>query len=1547
MKNINERNNFVFEFRPVTELFEEQVKLHPEKCAVVSGKESFTYAQLNERANRIANALVEKDVRRETIVGVVLERCCDFYAVRQGILKAGGAFAVATPDYPDDRIRYIFEDSGAPFIITTKEIAEERRELFAKLPCTVLLIEELLENENTENPQVKIGEHDLCYCIYTSGSTGKPKGVLIEHINLANFVNPDPKNAETYGYVSRGSVSLSMAAMTFDVSVLEEFLPLTNGMTAVIASDEEILNPLMLGELIVRNKVDIMTTTPTYLSNMIDLPQLEKAVSQIKVFDVGAEAFPPALYDKIRRVNPDAYIMNGYGPTETTISCTMKVITDSRNITIGTPNGNVKVYIVDKENKILPDGETGELVIAGLGVGRGYMNLPDKTEAVFIDLNGERAYKTGDLARISPEGEIEFFGRIDNQIKLRGLRIELGEIEEVINSYEGIITSITLPVDNKFLCCYFMADRQINTEELSAYASESLAHYMVPEVFVQLEKMPVTQNGKIDKKALPKPVAQPKNLKEPQTPMQKKIFEIVADVVENDFFGTDTSFYRAGLSSISAMKLCILISEEFGVTVKTSDIHENNTVEKLEKYVMLAPKIRTYEKREVYPLTGSQKGIFAECMKNPESTVYNIPFLFELESSVDVQKLSDAISQMIAAHPYLLTKVYLSDSGEMVQKPCEEAFVPEVVQITNEQFEKIKDELVRPFKLEKGRLFRAGIYVTEDRKYLFTDFHHILADGNSYDIIFEDIDRAYLGEKLEKESYTGFDAALDEEQQMKEGKYKKAEKYYDSIFEGIETESLPLPDCSGKTPERGYLSMPVDTGESLVLSACEKLGVTPNILFTGVFGILMSRYSNSEESLFATIYNGRNDSRLENTVCMLVKTLPVYCSCDPKVTIQAYMTELSEQILSSMANDIFPFSDICAKYGINSDLVFAYQAELGDDFPIGDTVARGHDLSPDMSKMPLLIQVREYDHKYVLTAEYRSDMYSEAFVRGILESYEAAMDSLLKAKYISEVSVLSRNGADTIAEFNNTACEYDRSKTIADMFEELVQTIPDHTAVVFKDKKYTYKELDEISDRLGKYIVSQGIGSEDVVSILIPRCEYMAIAPMGVIKAGAAYQPLDPTYPRDRLMYMMEDSSAKLLIADRELLPLVDGYKGPVLFTDQIWQLEDRNVVLNILTADSLGYDIFSKSIADMFEELVQTIPDHTAVVFKDKKYTYKELDEISDRLGKYIVSQGIGSEDVVSILIPRCEYMAIAPMGVIKAGAAYQPLDPTYPRDRLMYMMEDSSAKLLIADRELLPLVDGYKGPVLFTDQIWQLEDRNVVLKKPQLHDLFILLYTSGSTGVPKGCMLEYGNITAFCHWFKRYYGIDSESRIAAYASFGFDACMMDIYGAITNGAQLHIIPEEIRLDFIGLQRYFEENGITHSFMTTQVGRQFALEMDCKSLRYLSVGGEKLVPCEPPKDYKFINAYGPTETTIFTTVFEVDKYYPNVPIGKALDNVKLYITDKLGHMLPPGACGELMITFTVPSQTVHSFTLFRRRSVWISLDCSAILRKMASRIPL
>ena len=341
MKNINERNNFVFEFRPVTELFEEQVKLHPEKCAVVSGKESFTYAQLNERANRIANALVEKGVRREIIVGVVLERCCDFYAVRQGILKAGGAFAVATPDYPDDRIRYIFEDSGAPFIITTKEIAEERGELFAKLPCTVLLIEELLENENTENPQVKIGEHDLCYCIYTSGSTGKPKGVMIEHRNLLNLIEYITQSRNT----SPDDIVAEFASFCFDASVIDLFAPLTAGAVLYILPESIRKDAIAISRYI-KEKEITTATFPTQMGELVT--ELLEDAPALKFVTLGGEKF------KHYR-NRTYQMINGYGPTENTVSSTeFWVDRQYDNIPIGKSQRNVRSYIVDENLNRLP-----------------------------------------------------------------------------------------------------------------------------------------------------------------------------------------------------------------------------------------------------------------------------------------------------------------------------------------------------------------------------------------------------------------------------------------------------------------------------------------------------------------------------------------------------------------------------------------------------------------------------------------------------------------------------------------------------------------------------------------------------------------------------------------------------------------------------------------------------------------------------------------------------------------------------------------------------------------------------------------------------------------------------------------------------------------------------------------------------------------------------------------------------------------------------------------------------------------------------------------
>ena len=345
-----------------------------------------------------------------------------------------------------------------------------------------------------------------------------------------------------------------------------------------------------------------------------------------------------------------------------------------------------------------------------------------------------------------------------------------------------------------------------------------------------------------------------------------------------------------------------------------------------------------------------------------------------------------------------------------------------------------------------------------------------------------------------------------------------------------------------------------------------------------------------------------------------------------------------------------------------------------------------------------------------------------------------------------------------------------------------------------------------------------------------------------------------------------------------------------------------------------------TQTIPSLFRKAAAMYPDNDCVVYDGRHYSYKEVDELSDNSAWMIHERGIGQEQVVSVLIPRCEYMAIASLAIVKAGAAYQPLDPTYPEERLNFMMQDADARLLICDRSLRPKVNEYQGDILYIDEITTTASspsatvpRSFASGRlplsPLPSSLFILLYTSGSTGTPKGCQIEHRNIVAFCHWYQRYYNLHPAHKVAAYASYGFDANMMDMYPAITCGASTHIIPEEIRLDIIALNEYFEREGITHSFMTTQVGRMFATSVDNHSLFHLSIGGEKLVPCEVDKPYKFYNVYGPTECTIFSTAYPMTSIKDNVPIGSPVDNMKAYVIDKQKHLLPIGAPGELCLS--------------------------------------
>ncbi|MBR4501085.1 MAG: amino acid adenylation domain-containing protein [Clostridia bacterium] len=571
-------------FRPVCRLLEENAAKTPDRLAVITPTARVTYRELNESANRIAHALMEKNTAGR-IVSLMLPRSEQVYMVRQGILKAGCAFLSIAPNYPDERVRVMAEDSDSAVLIVTEELLRERKEFLLSLACPVTTVEELLANERTDDPGLPARKDDLAYCIFTSGSTGKPKGVMLTQGNLFNFLDANPKNPEILGYTERTHVSLALAAITFDVSVMEEFIPLCHGMTVCMATEEEIHNPAALAKFMTDNGVDMMTCTPSFLSNIIGLSVMTDALKNVRSYDLGAEAFPAAMYFKIVALNPDAYIMNGYGPTEATISCTMDQVTDPGMITIGRPASNVRAYIVDGRGRVLPPLAPGELVIAGEGVGRGYVGRPDLTAEKFITLEGRPAYRTGDVAAWTSDGRLRFHGRADNQVKLRGLRVELGEIENAINAVPGVMTSIVVMTgeeNNKFLAGYYTAGREISPDEMKAEISKTLTPYMVPGVLMQLDAMPLTQNGKIDKKKLPRVefVPDPAEYREPANDVERDFCAWFADVLNMEKVSAEGNFFELGGTSLSASVIAMNAADK-GYPVVYADIFKCQTPRKL------------------------------------------------------------------------------------------------------------------------------------------------------------------------------------------------------------------------------------------------------------------------------------------------------------------------------------------------------------------------------------------------------------------------------------------------------------------------------------------------------------------------------------------------------------------------------------------------------------------------------------------------------------------------------------------------------------------------------------------------------------------------------------------------------------------------------------------------------------------------------------------------------------------------------------------------------------------------------------------------------
>jgi len=1345
----------------IVSLFCQQAKATPNKTAVVFKDKQFTYAELDDMSDHIASYIASKGLGLEDVVAILIARSEWMAIASLGVLKAGCAYQPLDPSYPAERLNFMMQDTASKLLIADEELCSIVDEYKGEVLFTKD-IEKLKDSKDFDGPKPE----SLFTLIYTSGSTGVPKGCQLEHRNMVAFCH---MHTHTMHLEADSRVG-AYASFGFDACLLELWAPLIVGATVYIIPEEIRLDLIALNDYFEQNGI-----THTFMTTQVARSFVNDITNHsLKAFVTGGE--------KLADVTPPPYLLlNGYGPSESICYVTSFAVKEKlQNIPIGKAVENMHLYIMDAYGHRLPVGAAGELWVNGPQVGRGYLNRPEKTAESFIETPWGRCYRTGDIVRYQPDGNIQFVGRRDGQVKIRGFRIELTEVEAVIRQFPGIKDVTVQAFDDegggKFIAAYIVADEKIDINELNNFIFDQKPPYMVPAVTMQIDAIPLNQNQKVNKKALPKPVPVAVEQQTEQAPMnvlEKEIHEIIAQIINTEDFGITTILGYVGLTSIMGIKLAIQINKRFGVTLNAKALAKSGSVQSIENEILTALLSGTTAKPETaevahadmsnIPLSYAQMGVYVDCMKQPDSTIYNTPVIARFPKNVDIQLLSKSVETLVKTHPLL--QAHFGSAGADIIQIVDTAQPVEITQSQCKEadFPHYKLEFVKPFNLRQGPLYRIEIVTTEEWVYLMMDIHHLVVDGGSFDMLLAQLFDLLNGKEIEPESFTYADFVAAQKAAESSEEYAAAREFFQERLGKVEGVTEVASDLTNPLEQGtvGSIYTPLDF--DAIETFCRQHSISPAHHLLAATFYALARFTNNEQLCITTISNGRSDLRISNTVGMFVNTLALSAQIGEQ-SVMEFLNETSKNFDETLSHETYPFARIASDYDLSAEIMFAYQMGIIDDYKYkGQTIA--------------------------------------------IETFESETPKFRIAFFIQN----DEKGQPSIC------LQYDNGRYSHDLMQSLAQSISNAANAFMSNPDATLKNV---------------------------------------------------------------------VLLDAQQTALLDSFNQ-----------------------NDVPYDN-TQTVVSLFRRQAELHPDNIAMVYHDERLTYKQVDEQSERIAGYVQSLGLGNEDVVSILIPRSKWMVVASIGVLKAGCAYQPLDPSYPAERLNFMMQDAGAKLLIADEELRPLVDEYQGKVLFTKDIESLP----AVTKPVQADitpssLFIMLYTSGSTGTPKGCQLEHGNLVCFCHWYHRYYDLKPESKVAAYASYGFDACMMDMYSALTCGAAVYIIGEDIRLNLPDLNDYFNREGITHSFMTTQVGCQFAMNFDNHSLHHLSVGGEKILPLTPPTAYQLHNAYGPTECTIFTTTYSMKEFEQNAPIGKPLDNFRLYIVDKQFNRLPLGAAGELWVS--------------------------------------
>ncbi|HJP95294.1 MAG TPA: amino acid adenylation domain-containing protein, partial [Pyrinomonadaceae bacterium] len=1192
----------------IPQLFEQQVKRDPEAIAVVCNEEQLTYAELNERANQLARYLVEQGVDTEYRVGLYIERSIEMVVALLAILKSGAAYVPLDPELPAHRLSFLIEDSGVELILASGAPAERLTDNGLRV-LRLDSAREAIACQSGVNLERDIQPENLAYVIYTSASTGKPKGVGVPHRSVLRLVCE-----ANYVQLDERQCILQLAPLAFDASTFEIWGALLLGGRCVLYPEPR-ATARELRQVIEKHGVLTMWLTASLYNAIID--EMPDCLAHLEQLLIGGEALSVVHVQKGLDQLTKTQIINGYGPTEaTTFACCYPIPRAAGpwrgGVPIGKPISNTTAYVLDAQLKLAPIGVAGELYLSGDGLARGYLNHADLTAERFIpnpygSQAGSRLYRTGDLVRYLPDGNIEFIGRLDTQVKVRGFRIELNEIELALTEHASVSEAIVLALENeqgdKRLVAYLVCDREHEPGigELRSHLSERLPEYMIPSFFVRLDAMPLTPNGKVDKRALPAPELSRHDLEgvfvAPRSPIEEMLAQIWSDVLGLEQIGVHDSFFELGGHSLLVTQVVTRARAAFKIDLPLRSLFERQTIARLAEAVEQAlaegkgeaePPLTRVPRTEHLPLSSAQQRLWFLAQLNPESTAYNIPRVFRFVGRLNVTVLEQALSEIQRRQESLRTTFKLIE-GQPVQVIQESAqFSLSVTDLTNlDEYERetrarqvATEEAQYRFDLVRGPLWRTSVLrLGEEEFMVFFTMHHIISDGWSLSVLVREVAALYESFLQQQPSplpeleiqYADF---AHWQQKLLQGEFLESQlAYWREQLANSVTLTLPTdrarPTIQTTNGDRELFQLtPELTAALQALSRREEVTLFMTLL--AAFKVLLHFYSGQTSISVGTSIAGRRHLETEKLVGFFVNTLVLRTDLEGDPSFEELLVRVREVALGGYAHQEMPFEMLVEELRPERNLshtplfqvVFSMQNVPTEVLQLPDVSWYPVESETRTAKFDMTMNLVEQGGRLIGQLEYNTDLFDRTTIITMLEHFQRVLELVSEnpGAQLSSLSLLRDDVRHTLlVERNDTRTEYPRHLCIQQLFEAQVERAPNEIAVVFNDEQLTYSELNGRANQLCRHLTNLGVGADVRVGLFLEHSIETVVAVLAVLKAGAAYVPLEPAHPSARLAFIIEDAALPVILTQNEILHRLPQSSAQVVCLDTDWSVIARH----------------------------------------------------------------------------------------------------------------------------------------------------------------------------------------------------------------------------------------------------------------------------------------------------------------------------------------------------------------------------------------------------